>query len=59
MKKGCKMSSTEVAMDQPLSSEPQLSTPPISDLNSFLLRNKNSIMLDSQKNAAQNSTKDK
>ena len=53
------MSSTEVAMDQPLSSKPQLSTPPISDLNSFLLRNKNSIMLDSQKNAAQNSTKDK
>lgn len=54
------MSSTEVAVDRPLSSETHLSNAsPISFLNNFPLRNKNQITLGSQKNVAQNSTKDK
>lgn len=60
MKRGHKMFNAEMATDCLLSSEPQCSPcSPISHPNSFPLRNKKRIMLGSQKNVAQNSTKDK
>lgn len=60
MRRGHQTSSSEVAEDQPLSSEPQCSPcSPISRPTSSPLRNKKRITLGSQKNVAQNSTKDK
>lgn len=60
MKRGHKASSAGMATEQPLPSEPQCSAcSPVSHPSSFPLRNMKRITLGSQKNVAQNSTKDK